>query len=144
MGELKMGQRNFFRRVNVGSKNGEILPETILFLILNLAFIAILILFVAKQGGEGILIEQSYAKQISLLIDVAEPNTEIFIDMGDASKIDGEWWGENYKNSITVEGNIVTAKFRERGGYSYSFFHEVIPVFEITSDGELYMVVRDG
>ncbi|MBU0958358.1 MAG: hypothetical protein KKB31_00290 [Nanoarchaeota archaeon] len=128
----------------IRKKRGEILPETILFIILNLAFITILILFVAKQSGEGILIEQSYAKQISLLIDAVEPNTEVFIDMTDASEIDSVWWEDNYDSSITVDGNIITAKFREKGGYSYSFFNKVVPVFDITSEGELRMVVRNG
>ena len=45
---------------------------------------------------------------------------------------------EKYKeNIITSQGNTVTVKLREKGGYSYYFFNEVqAPVFPDAPDSQ--------
>ncbi|GAJ02310.1 unnamed protein product [marine sediment metagenome] len=50
-------------------KRGTILAENIIFITLNILFLVILILFIWKQGAGAIVLEQSYAKQIALLVD---------------------------------------------------------------------------
>ena len=62
-------------------KRGTILVENVIFIILNLLFLIILILFIAKQGSGAIIVEQSYAKQIALLIDSAKPISIIELNM---------------------------------------------------------------
>ena len=62
-------------------KKGAILMENVIFIILNILFITILILFLLRQGQGAVLLEQSYAKQIALLIDSAKPEMTIILDM---------------------------------------------------------------
>jgi len=126
------------------SDKGTILIENVIFIILNLAFITILILFIAKQGSGEALLEQAYAKKIALIIDASKTGTEIFLDMSDAPGVSEEWWNDNYANAVKVDGNLVTVKLREKGGYSYSFFNGVTPIIDMNPEGKLYLVIRGG
>lgn len=104
-------------------KRGQILVENIIFIILNLIFLAVLILFIYSKSGGGAVLEEKYSKQIALLIDSAEPGMIIHLNMEDAIKKANE---NNFKDKIVnVEGNVVIVKLREKGGYSYSFFNNV-------------------
>ena len=62
-------------------KRGTVLVENVIFIILNLLFLSILVLFLVKQGSGAIVLEQAYSKQISILIDSAKPPMEIQLDM---------------------------------------------------------------
>ena len=65
-------------------KRGNILTENIIFIILNLVFVVILVLFIfSRMSGEGVL-EEKYAKQIALIVDGAKPVMEIHLNMQDA------------------------------------------------------------
>src|SRR3990167_5572970 len=69
------------------SERGEILVENVLFIVLNIIFVSILILFLFKQGSGAVLLEQTYSKQIALMIDSAKPAMEIKLNMEKAQKI---------------------------------------------------------
>ena len=103
-------------------KRGELLIENIIFIVLNLIFITILVVFLFMKSGDTTLLEEKYAKEIALIIDSLSPVSDVEIDMSDAlSKAD-----ENYKdNMVNINGNIVTVKLTEKGGGSYSFFNDV-------------------
>ncbi|GBE19804.1 hypothetical protein BMS3Abin17_00533 [archaeon BMS3Abin17] len=105
-------------------KKGTILAENIMFIILNLVFITILMLFLLKQGSGAIVIEQSYAKQIALLIDSGQPGMEIILNMETAKKV-AEKNGIDFGEVVNVNENIVTVKITSKSGYSYSFFNDV-------------------
>ena len=60
-------------------KKGSILTGNIIFILLNLLFLSILILFLIKQGEGAIVLEESYAKQIALLIDSAKTESVIVV-----------------------------------------------------------------
>ena len=106
-------------------KRGEILVGNVVFIILNLVFLSILILFVYSKSDDGARIEEKYAKQIALIIDSARPGMEILLNMENAFERAGE---NNFdKNKIvSISGNAVTVKLREKGGYSYEFFNDVV------------------
>ncbi|HLA23445.1 MAG TPA: hypothetical protein VJZ93_02835 [Candidatus Nanoarchaeia archaeon] len=108
----------------MNSKRGQILPENVIFIVLNLIFLTILILFIySKSGGEAVL-EEKYAKQIALIIDSARPGMEIHLNMEDAfEKADKN--GFSRDKIISIEENLVTVKLREKGGSSYYFFNDV-------------------
>ena len=116
-------------------KRGQILVENIIFIVLNLIFLTILILFLySKTGGEAIL-EEKYSKQIALLIDSAKPGTTIQLNMEDAiNKASDNNWNEKI---VFIEGNKVTVKLREKGGNSYLFFNDI--VVSVLSDEEEYI-----
>lgn len=105
-------------------KKGAILMENVIFIILNILFIAILILFLLRQGQGAILLEQSYAKQIALLIDSAKPGMTIILDMSKAKDL-AEKNGLEFKDIVINTNNVITVKLSEEGGYSYSYFNDV-------------------
>jgi len=105
-------------------KKANILTENIIFILLNLVFLSILILFIFSKAGSAAVLEERYAKEIALLIDSAKPVMEITLNMQDALK---EAKKNNFdkKNIVTITDNLVTVKLREKGGYSYSYFNNV-------------------
>ncbi len=105
-------------------KSGKILMENIIFIILNILFLMILILFLARQGQGAALLEQSYAKQIALLIDSAKPGMTFVLNMDKAKEI-AEKNGIEFEDIIINAKNIITVKLNDKGGYSYSYFNDV-------------------
>jgi len=63
------------------NKRGEILVENLIFIILNLAFVVIMVLFLLKQGSGATIMENTYSKQIALMIDVAKPGMLLKINL---------------------------------------------------------------
>ncbi len=119
-----------FKMIKLKNKKGTLLVENVIFIVLNLLFLSIIILFLAKQGGGAILLEQSYAKNIALLIDSSRPLNELRLDL--ELRLNMEKGIEvAEKNNILPEdvvditGNIVRVKLSEKGGYEYSFFNNV-------------------
>jgi hypothetical protein len=105
------------------SKRGEILVENIIFIILNLIFLTILMVFLFSKMGSAAVLEEMYAKQIALIIDSSEPGMEIHLNMENAfDKREKEW---DINKIVSIQENIVTVKLREKGGYAYSFFNNV-------------------
>jgi len=101
-----------------------ILLENTIFIILNLAFLTILVLFLLKQGSGVIVLEQSYAKNIALLIDEGKPITEMKLNMEDAMNL-AEKNGVAREEIVKITDNIITVKLTPNGGYQYSFFNDV-------------------
>ena len=120
---MKIKKRGFLQKKNKkGSSN--ILLENIIFLVLNLLFFSMIILFLLKQGSGAIVLEQSYAKNIALLIDSGKPAMEMKLNMEDAFNL-AEENGISRDYIVKIDGNIVTVKLRSDGGYQYSFFNNV-------------------
>lgn len=117
--------------------------ENLIFIILNLVFLSILILFLFLKMGSAAVLEERYAKQIALIIDSAKPGMTINLDMEKAiEKAKKENWPVD--KIVTIQGNIVTVRLREKGGYSYSFFNDVkpSPVFDTTNRKEYYFTIN--
>lgn len=106
------------------NKRGTILVENIVFLILNLLFLSVLILFLLKQGNGAIVLEESYSKQIAMILDSAKPVMAIQIDMEKGKKL-AESRGINFGKVVKIEDNIVNVRLTQKSGYSYSFFNDV-------------------
>ncbi len=123
-------------------KKGNILTENLIFIVLNLAFFAILVLFLFSKIGQAAVLEEKYAKEIALLVDSARPEMTITLNMEDAIKIAKK---ENWPldQMVIVQDNIVRVRLREKGGYSYSFFNnvEVSAHFDTTDNKGYYFVV---
>ena len=127
----------------IGEK-GNILTENIIFIVLNLAFIAILLIFLFSKTESASVLEEKYAKQIALLIDAAEPLMTIHLNMEDALDVAEK---ENFPAGeiVKITGNLVTVKLREDGGYSYSFFNDVEANanFDTLNKKEYYFVISE-
>jgi hypothetical protein len=124
----------------MSKKRGTILVENVIFLVLNLVFLTIMILFIVKQGAGASILEQGYAKQISLIIDSSNPGAIIKINMADAKSV-AEEKNVPFEEVVSIEGNFVTVKLSEKGGYMYSFFNDA-DVNQYSS-GEFYVITID-
>lgn len=124
-------------------KKGNILIENIIFIVLNLAFLMILVLFLFSKTGGAAVLEEKYAKQIALIVDSAEPGMTISLNMEDAiKKAQKEKWDLN--DMVSIQDNIVTFQLREKGGYSYSFFNDVEVNANLnTTNNQAYYFVID-
>ena len=109
--------------IKIKGKRGDILIGDVIFIVLNLVFLTILILFVVTKTNDAARLEEIYAKQIALMIDSAKPGMILYLDMEDAIEeaIDEN---QNIATIASIEGNVVTVKLRDKGGYSYSFFND--------------------
>jgi len=114
-------KRGFLLRKN---RRGNILTENIIFIILNLVFLTILVLFLLKQGSGAVVLEQSYAKQIALLIDSSKPGMKIHLNMEEAENL-AKKNGVKFNEIVKIQDNIVTIKLSKKGRYTYSFFNDV-------------------
>lgn len=119
-------------------KRGEILVENVIFIVLNIIFVSILIFFLFKQGSGAILLEQTYSKQIALMIDSAKPAMEIKLNMEKAKEV-AEENKLDFSEAVSIAGNVVNVKLSQKGGYEYSFFNDVeVKAFPETDDENEY------
>ena len=107
------------------NKKGNILTQNIIFIVLNLVFLSILIIFLFSKMGTAAILEEKYAKQIALILDSAEPGMTIHLNMGDAIKI-AKKENRDLNNIISIQNNVVNVQLREKGSYSYSFFNDIV------------------
>ncbi len=113
-----------FMKKRGGNKSGELLIGNVVFILLNLLFLTVLVIFLLKQGNGAGTLEQIYAKQIALVIDSAKPVMIIKMDMEKGMKI-AEKNGVDFSEAVRITGNTVFVKLTEKGGYSYSFFNDI-------------------
>ena len=125
-------------------KRGNILTENIIFIVLNLVFITILLLFVFTKTGSAAVLEEKYAKQIALLIDAAELGMSIHLNMEEAITTARE---KNLPADeiVRITGNLVTVKLEDGVGHSYTFFNdvEVSANFDTLNKKEYYFVISE-
>jgi len=116
-------------------KKANILTENIIFIVLNLVFLTILILFLFSKMSDVSSLEEKYAKQIALVLDSAKKDMNISLNMKNAVEVakKKKWDGK----IVSIDENIVTVKLHEKGGYSYSFFNNV-------DLSRLYFYSKDG
>jgi hypothetical protein len=125
------------------SKRGNILIENIIFLVLNLMFVTILILFLFSRMGSGAILEEKYAKQIALVLDSAKPGMTIHLNMEDAIEEAEKELG-TISGLVVIDENIVTVRLQEGIGYSYSFFNDVdVSAYLDTAENKAYVFVVD-
>jgi len=106
-------------------KKGNILTQNLIFIILNLVFLSILVVFLVSKTGGAAVLEERYAKQIALMLDSAEPGMIISLNMKDAIKIAKKEKRDLNNEVLFIQDNIVKVQLREKGGYSYSFFNDL-------------------
>ncbi len=129
----------------IKNKRGNILTENIIFIILNLVFLSILIVFLVSRTGAAAVLEEMHAKQIALMIDAAEPGMTIHLEMEDAVKI-AKREGIKFSDAVKIKDNVVTVRLREKGGHSYSFFNDVdaSPNFDTSTNKGYFFVVNEN
>ena len=109
----------------MNKKGDEIVLETIIFVVLNLLFFAVMLVFVYSSGSITFVYEQTYAKQIALFIDNAEPEMSMLIDLSEIIEI-----AEKNKQplekivQLNKNENKVEIRLKKKGGYSYQYYSD--------------------
>lgn len=98
------------------------ISSTVIFIILNVVFFAALFIFVGWAGANTSIKEQTYAKQIALLIDQAKPGTNLTIDISELYTIAEKNRYSQVPFDINYESNMITIKLVSGKGYSYNYF----------------------
>jgi hypothetical protein len=104
-------------------KKGNILTETVIFVILNITFFAVMLLFIYLQSSPVHIAEEGVAKQVALLIDASKPGSEIKINLKDffeESEI-----RDDKAIVIDHDRNVVVAKGSDDSFFEYSYFNDV-------------------
>ena len=107
--------------VEEGEEGEELEAENVIFFILNLVFIIMMLIFVARTGSGASIYEEIYAKKIALMIDEAKAGTTIEIDIAKlievAKKNDAQ-----AKFNIDEENKKVSVYLAQGGGFSFNYF----------------------
>ena len=127
-----------------GKKAIEILMNNVISIMVILVFFTAMFLFVSRAEAQVTIAEQTYAKQIALLIDNAKSGTIIDLDISELKTI-------TEKNKIALNKAIVIdnkqGKVRvaltSKGGYEFEFFNSNDILWSIT-ENNLHMEVIEN
>ncbi len=122
------------------NKKADILHENIIFIILNVVFFSVMLIFIYLQGSSVHLSEEETAKQIALLIDASRPETIIEINLKDLF-LESEKNGINKEKVVEINGdkNLVVVRASGNSFYEYSYFNDVHVLNSISGD---YLVLE--
>ena len=114
-------------------KGSDLLQQYVIFIVLNLIFMSILIFFISSKINGVSVLEESYAKNIALLIEASTPVMEMKLEMGNAFDLAEE---KNIARDeiVKIENNSVTVKLSATSGYTYGFFNDV----DVTAYADIY------
>jgi hypothetical protein len=111
--------------MNKKNKKAKLPLETIIFLVLNLVFFVVMLIFAYSSGNREFVYEQTLAKEIALIIDNAKPTIIVSLDISKYIEI-----AEKNKQPIekivklNKEENSVEVNLKQKGGYSYQYFSD--------------------
>jgi len=108
------------------NKKAGILHENVIFIILNVVFFSIMLVFIYLQTSSVHLDEEQTAKQIALLIDASRPDTIIEINLKDIFE-EAEKNGINRENVVQIneDKSLVIVKASEDSFFEYGYFNDV-------------------
>ena len=114
---MKMMNKNLLK----SKRSQDLLTGTIMFLILNVLFFGIMILFVSTTGSGDDLLEKKEVRRIILAIDEMRPGTELIIHAGEVydAAAKNNFKGEIF--SVDYESSILTVRVSSGEGQSYYF-----------------------
>lgn len=131
------------RGVLFEKKGDTLILESVIFIVLNLFFIGGLYYFVIHSASGAGIYEQTYAKQIALMIDEAQPNSTILIDMGAGIEIAKEN-GKDFAGILKIDNQKkeVIVSLDKRSGYSYRYYTGYNIITKGIENGNVNLIVR--
>jgi hypothetical protein len=105
-------------------KRGEILVENIIFIVLNVLFLTILIIFLINQGNGVSTLEDAYSKEVALLIDSARPGMIMTVNMQSAMSV-ADKNNIPFDKVVSIKGQYVTVTLDANQSKSYQFFNDI-------------------
>lgn len=121
-----------------------ILMENVIFIILNLVFFAILLIFIFNSLGGIAVYQQAYAKQIALIIDQMKPATSVLVNMDDAIGYAKNKFDKSKIVNIDEKQKKVIVSLGSSTGYSYNYFNSASIKVRITSNGGSYFLLIEA
>ena len=129
-------------KFNKLNKKAELLHETIIFVVLNVTFLTIMIVFIYLQGNSIHLKEEAIAKRVALLIDVARPGTELNLNLEDFSKrLKKEGVLERDSIKIDEERNLIIVRGSKKSFFEYGYFNDGVKIASNFYNGKLNLKV---
>ncbi|MDO8517630.1 MAG: hypothetical protein Q7S33_05910 [Nanoarchaeota archaeon] len=121
-----------------------IVLETTIFIILNLVFFAAMLYFVNSSAQKAFVYEQTYSKEIALLIDSANPDMAISLDISKLVSIaEKNNVDKNKIVRIDEKENKITVSLNTRSGYSYTYFSDYNVLTSVSSDNMLIIKIKN-
>jgi hypothetical protein len=105
-------------------KRGDLLFEQVIFIVLNLLFIFVMLAFIYRASSGAAIYEESYAKQIALMIDEAKPGMTMMLGMHDGISIANKAGKKEGIVKIDVKKHEVLVSLSDKGGYLYKYFSD--------------------
>lgn len=126
------------------NKRGDTLViETVTFTLFNLIFFVGMLFYIYNAGNQNSILEQTYAKQIALLIDNAKPDMAILINVNNIKEIA---LNNNYPLdkifSVNKQTNMIKVSLGRGGGYGYSYFSDYDVNLQLKDDWLSVVVTR--
>ncbi len=101
------------------------LLETIVFLILNIIFFGVMMVFAYNSGSQSFIYEQAYAKQLALLVDNSKPDMVVMMNIEELIPIALKKNKDiNKVFSVDEKTNEIRVNLNPRGGYGYKYFSD--------------------
>jgi hypothetical protein len=125
------------------NKKASFLHENLIFIVLNVIFFTILLVFVTMKGSAVHIAEEETAKQLALLIDASKPVTNLEINFKDFFE-EAESNGIRRERSIIIDNfeNVIVARGSEDTFYDYSYFNDVNINFNFEGDYLILEIVE--
>jgi len=115
------------------NKKGKVLFETIIFIVLNIVFFVVMLIFIQSSGNRAFIFEQTLAKEVALIMDHAKPEMSILLDISKFVEVAKEN-NQEIENIIRIEDNNVEVRLKQKGGYSYQYFSDYDISFKIEKE----------
>ena len=131
--------------INVRDKQGNsLILSPVMFIVLNIIFFGILLVFVFNSSTGAVVYEQAYAKQIALIVDKAKPGMTLQLNMKEGIELaektnKKELTNEEKNRLVVIKDNVVKVKLANQGGYDFIYFSD----YNISSyfDKDLLIIV---
>ncbi len=109
----------------------EVIFPQVIFIIANVIIFFLLISFVYRASSGALVYEQVYAKEISLILDNAKPNTNVSIDFSKGFEIsEKNGWGQgDFNKLVNVSDSKVHVSLAKEGGYYSMYFSDLLVEF---------------
>lgn len=112
--------------MNIKSKKSQdFLTSTIIFVIINAAFFALMLLFIARAGTDAEMIEKREARKIALAIDGLEEGTELFLDVREIYSVAEKNGFSGIPVNIDSSSGYVNIQVARGSGNGYYFFTQI-------------------
>jgi hypothetical protein len=106
-----------------------IIIENTIFIVLNIVFFAIMLVFVYNSGNNILTKEQSYAKEIALIIDNSNPGMSVLFNINDLIET-------AKKNNFPLENivkldkknNRVLVSLRQNSVFGFQYFSKDVEI----------------